>query len=112
MMCCNGALSCVAGCRNLDKASPQDLAARIESAGDDERRKIVNALTSRGDAALPEILQAFQNTTKPVTQFVLAESVYRMPRSEKKKAALEKMHELARDPGVREVAGRYASDPR
>jgi hypothetical protein len=112
VICCVGAGSGLPGCRDLNKASTQDLAARIESAGDDQRREIVNALTSRGDAALPEILQAFQSTTRPVTQLVLAESVYRMPRSEQKKAALEKMRELAQDPGVREVAGRYATDPR
>lgn len=90
----------------------QDLAARIESAGDDERMKIVSALRSRGDAAIPEILQAFEGTARPSTQLVLADAVYRMARSEKKKAALEKMRELAKDPGVRETIGHYVLDPR
>jgi hypothetical protein len=110
---CGPALAGLAGCgRQAEKASTQDLASRIESAGDDERGEIVRVLRSRGKAAIPEILQAFQKSDKPVTQMVLADSVARMPRSEEKKAALKKMQELTRDANVKRTLETYLKDPR
>ena len=107
------ALAGPSGCsRNPEKASTQDLAARIESAGDDERREITSALTRRGEAALPEIIQAFQSTDKTATQMVLADSVARMRRSEKKLEALKKMKELAKDTNVSRTIEAYVKDPR
>jgi len=107
------ALAALAGCgRQTEKASAKDLAARIESAGDDERREIITVLASRGKAGIPEILQAFQNSDKPATQMVLADSVARMPRSEEKREALKRMQEQARDANVGRTIGAYLNDPR
>lgn len=104
---------CLPGCQqHAQKASTQDLAARIQSAGDDERREIIRVLSNRGEAALPEILQAFQSTDQPATQMVLADAVAHMKRSEQRQEALKKMQELAKDSNVRRTIGAYVMDPR
>jgi hypothetical protein len=113
ILSCGSAAMVLGGCgRNTEKASVQDLATRIESAGDDERRNIMRTLSSRGDDAIPEILQAFQKTDKTATQMVLADSVYRMRRSDRKQETLKKMQEMAKDENVRRTIGSYAMDRR
>lgn len=112
-LACACAMAGLAGCkRDPQKVSTRDLAERIESADDDERREIIQTLVRRGTPAIPEILQAFQNSDKPATQMVLADAVAHMPRSEEKQEALQKMKEWTRNESIRGTIQAYLDDPR
>lgn len=106
-----GLLTGLCGCGDdVNQASTQDLAKQLESADPDEMMEISRSLAGRGDSAIPELLDAFQKSSQPSVQLVLAETVYRMPPSAQRGAALKKMEELAQDPATRQTIARFAAD--
>lgn len=100
-----------AACRKDVKGkSSQDLVSRLDSANESEQHDITMELADRGEAALPDILQAFSKTSKPSSQIALAEAVYRMKKSKQRDSALLKMQESVKDKDAQEVIGRFAAD--
>jgi hypothetical protein len=78
---------------------PEDsLVSQIETASPDRLMDIVMELASRGESAIPTIMQAFEQAgERSDVQNALAESVYRMRASPQTVTALERMSELSDD---------------
>jgi hypothetical protein len=96
------------GCKQEGKAvGGSDLNVLLNSGSPSDRLKASKRLAAQGEVVLPGLLEAFSKAEgKPDAQGALAETVFRMAPTDATVAALEKMAEQAKDPGVKgRIAG-------